>query len=106
MFEQRPRQLRLHQDVLAHGDQARGAIGPALPRFRREAASRLLEGGLALHYVSKLLGHQNIATTSTYLSATSEDLHRAFCAVKNQKAEGERPAPTPAPDAPASVAVN
>jgi integrase len=74
--------------------------------LRREAASRLLEGGLALHYVSKLLGHRNIATTSTYLSATSEDLHRAFCAVKNQKVEEERPAPTPPPSASASVTVN
>ena len=79
--------------------------------LRREAASRLLEGGLALHYVSKLLGHRNIATTSIYLSATSEDLHRAFCAVKNRQAEGKRPTapPQPAPTAdaePVSAAIN
>ena len=42
--------------------------------LRHECGSRLLEAGMALHEVSKLLGHQNIATTSRYLNATAHGL--------------------------------
>lgn len=38
--------------------------------LRHEAGSRLLEAGWPLHNVSHMLGHANIAQTSTYLNAT------------------------------------
>jgi integrase len=37
--------------------------------LRHEAGSRLLEAGWPLHHVQHMLGHSNIATTSTYLNA-------------------------------------
>ncbi|MFB3852852.1 MAG: tyrosine-type recombinase/integrase [Vicinamibacterales bacterium] len=64
-----------------------GVEGLHFHDLRREAASRLLEAGLPLHHVSKLLGHQNIATTSIYLSATDRDLERAFADVERREAE-------------------
>lgn len=38
--------------------------------LRHEAGSRLLEAGWPLHNVAHMLGHANIAQTSTYLNAT------------------------------------
>jgi integrase len=92
--------------------------------LRREAASTLVERGLPLHYVSKLLGHANIATTSIYLSASNTDLRKAFdelerrereaaerLAAQEKKAKEATPEPSaPEPAAPtpisASVTVN
>jgi integrase len=42
--------------------------------LRHECGSRLLEAGMPLHEVSRLLGHANIATTSRYLNATAHGL--------------------------------
>jgi integrase len=42
--------------------------------LRHEAGSRLLEAGWPLHNVSHMLGHANIAQTSTYLNATKVGL--------------------------------
>ncbi len=46
--------------------------------LRHEAGSRLLEAGWPLHNVSHMLGHANIAQTSTYLNATKVGLQDAM----------------------------
>jgi integrase len=68
-----------------------GITGLHFHDLRRESASRLLEAGLPLHFVSKSLGHANISTTSTYLAASDQDLQRAFDALDH--APGRQPAP-------------
>ena len=46
--------------------------------LRHEAGSRLLEAGWPLHNVAHMLGHSNIAQTSTYLNATRVGLQEAM----------------------------
>ena len=46
--------------------------------LRREAGSRLLEGGVAEHYVQRFLDHANLSTTSRYLKTTTRGLHQAM----------------------------
>jgi integrase len=46
--------------------------------LRHEAGSRLLEAGWPLHNVAHMLGHANIAQTSTYLNATRVGLQDAM----------------------------
>ena len=46
--------------------------------LRHEAGSRLLEAGWPLHNVAHMLGHANIAQTSTYLNATKVGLQDAM----------------------------
>jgi integrase len=46
--------------------------------LRHEVGSRLLEAGWPLHNVAHMLGHSNIAQTSTYLNATRVGLQDAM----------------------------
>ena len=46
--------------------------------LRHEAGSRLLEAGWPIHNVAHMLGHANIAQTSTYLNATRVGLQDAM----------------------------
>jgi len=55
--------------------------------LRREAASTLHERGIPLHFVSKILGHSNVATTSIYLSASGVDLRNAFDDMERRERE-------------------
>ena len=43
--------------------------------LRREAASRLLEGGVPEQYLQQILGHADLTTTSRYLATTRKGLH-------------------------------
>lgn len=54
------------------------AIDLTFHDLRHEAGSRLLEGGWPLHNVAQMLGHANIAQTSTYLNATRVGLQDAM----------------------------
>jgi integrase len=45
--------------------------------LRHEAASRFEQAGVPVTTVSRLLGHTNLTTTSTYLNTLRLDLHRA-----------------------------
>jgi hypothetical protein len=54
------------------------AIDLTFHDLRHEAGSRLLEAGWPLHNVSHMLGHANIAQTSTYLNATRVGLQDAM----------------------------
>jgi integrase len=66
--------------------------------LRREFGSRMLEAGVPLHVVSRLLGHTNIATTSRYLAATVVHEHDAIR--KLEEHLNRTPPPKPEPDAP------
>jgi Phage integrase family len=46
--------------------------------LRHEAGGRLLEAGWPLHNISHMLGHSNIAQTSTYLNATRIGLQESM----------------------------
>ena len=46
--------------------------------LRREAASRLLEGGVPEQFVQQILGHADLTTTSRYLATTRKGLHQVM----------------------------
>ena len=46
--------------------------------LRHEAGSRFIEAGWPLHYVQDMLGHKNVAQTSTYLNATPTGLQESM----------------------------
>ena len=46
--------------------------------LRHEAGSRFDEAGMPTNYVSKILGHTNLTTTSRYLNIQRRGLHRAM----------------------------
>ena len=58
--------------------EALSAIGLVFHDLRHEGGSRLLESGWPLRNVSHMLGHANIAQTSTYLNATKVGLQEAM----------------------------
>jgi integrase len=53
-------------------------IGLNFHDLRREAGSRLLEGGMPEHYVQRFLDHANLSTTSRYLKTTRRGMHEAL----------------------------
>jgi integrase-like protein len=78
--------------------QAHEAIDLTFHDLRHETGSRLLEAGWPLHNVSHMLGHANIAQTSTYLNATKVGLQDAMrrldasrCNPVAKQAETEHP---------------
>ncbi len=54
-----------------------GVVDLHLHDLRREGASRLHEVGVALHTVSKWLGHSTVVQTNVYLASTADRLHDA-----------------------------
>lgn len=63
------------------------AIDLTFHDLRHEGGSRLLEAGWSLHNVSHMLGHTNIAQTSTYLNATKVGLQEAMRRLDAARAE-------------------
>jgi integrase len=61
--------------------------------LRREAGSRWLEGGVALHTIRDWLGHVSIAQTSTYLAGTMTSQHNAMAAFEARTACNELATP-------------
>jgi len=59
---------------------ARATAGlPDLHRdLRHEAGSRFDEAGVSTNYVSKILGHANLSTTTRYLNIQRRGLHLAM----------------------------
>ena len=55
-----------------------GITGLHFHDLRREAGSRMLEGGVPEHIVQRMLGHANLATTSRYLKTTRRAMHEAM----------------------------
>ena len=70
-----------------------------LADLRHEGASRFDEAGMAISFVSAMLGHTNLTTTSRYLNVHRRGLHMAM----QKYEEARRPAisckDTPAADA-------
>ena len=64
-----------------------GLEGLQLRDLRHEAGSRFEEAGVPVVYVSKLLGHSNLTTTSRYLN-----IHRRGLQAAMEKLEQHRPA--------------
>jgi len=54
-----------------------GLNGLQLRDLRHEAGSRFDEAGVPINYVSKMLGHANLTTTTRYLNIQRRELHRA-----------------------------
>lgn len=54
--------------------------------LRHEAASRFDEAGVAIVYVSWLLGHSNLSTTSRYLNIHRRGLHLAMQKLEDSRA--------------------
>jgi integrase len=90
------------------------AVNLTFHDLRHEAGSRLLEAGWALHNVSMMLGHSNIAQTSTYLNANKVGLQDAMrrldasrCkTVANDTATEQPPLRNETPAAETQVTVN
>lgn len=55
-----------------------GFVGLHFRDLRREAGSRMLEGGVPEHVVQRMLGHANLATTSRHLKKTRGVMHDAM----------------------------
>jgi integrase len=55
-----------------------GLKGLQLRDLRHEAGSRFDEAGVPINYVSKMLGHTNLTTTTRYLNIQRRGLHRAI----------------------------
>ena len=66
---------------------AAGLQALQLRDLRHEAGSRFDEAGVSVNYVSKILGHTNLNTTTRYLNIHRRGLHDAM-----QKLEAHRPA--------------
>ena len=64
-----------------------GLSGLQLRDLRHEAGSRFEEAGVPVTFVSKILGHTNLTTTSRYLNIHRRGLHAAM-----EKLEQHRPA--------------
>jgi len=64
-----------------------GLEGLQLRDLRHEAGSRFEEAGVSVVFVSKILGHTNLSTTSRYLNIHKRGLHAAM-----RQLEAHRPA--------------
>jgi len=62
----------------ANTRKAAGIEGFQLRDLRHEAASRFEEAGMPIIYVSNMLGHSNLSTTSKYLNLRRRGLHLAM----------------------------
>jgi integrase len=73
---------------------AAGFPGLQLRDLRHEAGSRFDEAGVPINYVSKILGHTNLTTTSRYLNIHRRGLQVAMQTLERhreeQKQERER----------------
>ncbi len=56
--------------------------------LRHTAATRLLEAGVDIRYVQKLLGHQNITTTEIYTEVTDKSLKKVISQADTRKRLG------------------
>jgi len=64
-----------------------GLPGFQLRDLRHEAGSRFDEAGVSINYVSKLLGHADLTTTTRYLNINRRGLHRAMQQLEDHRTE-------------------
>ena len=72
------RQVKSVQTAWNNTCAAIGLEGFQLRDLRHEAGSRFDEAGIPINYVSKMLGHTNLTTTSRYLNINRRELHRVM----------------------------
>jgi integrase len=81
------RQIKSVRTAWGNAAEAAGLKGFQLRDLRHEAGSRFEEAGVPISYVSKILGHTKLTTTSRYLNIHRRGLHAAM-----EKLEAHRPA--------------
>lgn len=64
-----------------------GLTGVQLRDLRHESGSRFDEAGVPINYVSKLLGHSSLTTTTKYLNIQRRELHRAVAQLEERFAD-------------------
>ena len=64
-----------------------GLVGFQLRDLRHEAGSRFDEAGIPTNYVSKLLGHASLTTTTRYLNINRRGLHLAMEKLEQHRKE-------------------
>jgi integrase len=74
--------------------------------LRHESGSRFDEAGVPINYVSKLLGHASLTTTSRYLNVQRRELHRAVALLEERFASRLQSDEQPAADRPAEETDN
>lgn len=67
--------------------EAAGLPDLQLRDLRHEAGSRFDEAGVPTNYVSKILGHANLTTTTRYLNINRRGLHRAMDKLEAHRTE-------------------
>jgi integrase len=63
-----------------------GLVAFQLRDLRHEAGSRFDEAGMPINYVSNMLGHSNLSTTSRYLNINRRGLHIAMAKFEEHRA--------------------
>ena len=80
-----------------------GLSGVQLRDLRHEAGSRFEEAGVPVTFVSKILGHTNLSTTSRYLNIHRRGLHAAMEKLEQHRPAVAQPLHKPEEDAQAGV---
>jgi integrase len=79
-------QVKSVRDAWEKIREAAGLPDLQLRDLRHEAGSRFDDAGVPTNYVSKLLGHTNLTTTSRYLNIHRRGLHMAMRTVEDHRA--------------------
>lgn len=77
-----PQTFRLWLNGLSEKAKIKRKVTPHM--YRHSAATKLLEAGVDIRYVQKLLGHQNISTTQIYTHVNNTNLYEAIVAANVQ----------------------
>ena len=71
-----PSPRTIQRRLTVYGEQANVEVSPH--RLRHTFATRLLNQGMSIHSLQKLLGHQNLNTTQIYARVYDETLYQQF----------------------------
>jgi integrase/recombinase XerD len=83
-----------------YGQQAGVAVTPH--RLRHTFARQLVEAGMSLPSLSRLLGHEQLSTTQLYVDGADPALRRAYQEAMEQLQQRQRESLSPTPPPPAS----
>ncbi len=78
------------RDAWERAREAAGFPGLQLRDLRHEAGSRFDDAGVPINYVSKILGHTNLTTTSRYLNIHRRGLQAAMQTLERHQEEKDR----------------
>ena len=81
------RRVKSVQDAWRRAREKAGLGDLQLRDLRHEAGSRFAESGMPINYVSGMLGHTNLTTTSRYPNINRRELHRAMQRFEESRAE-------------------